>query len=422
MSLPKVLVATLSAPELSRLAIELDRRGALTQYVRPYTNKGRIWERVLERTPRLGSVYRRTLGRRVPPAGLAPGKVIEAGTLPDFAAAGLGRLPLGSAERRHHLVQRMSFATEIAVARAAGRYARGADVVVASYGTGVEGFAAVKRRGGRAVLHYPAAHNRYQRRLMAEDAQHSPEFAAALPDFDAVPEEYERRRERECAEADRILVASSFARQAFVAEGYDPEKIVAIAFGVDSGRFSPPRAPARRERFRVLFVGHIGQRKGVSYLLQGYESFRRADSELQLVGSFVPGAAQAYQRFAGLFEHIPHVPQAQLPDIYRAADVFVLPTLTEGMPLVVLEAMACGLPVIATPSGPGDLIEDGADGFIVPIRDPQAIAEKLEILYRDPQLRATLGRRARDKALRFGWDVYARRAADAVTNFQRPGA
>jgi glycosyltransferase involved in cell wall biosynthesis len=418
MTSPKVLVATLSAPELSRLAIELDRRGALTQYVRPYTNKGRLWERVLERTPKLGSVYRRTLGRRVPPAGLPPAKVIEAGVLHDFAAAGIGRLPLGNEERRHRLVRRMSLAAEIAVARTAGRYARCADVVVASYGTGVEGFVAVKRRGGRAVLHYPAAHDRYQRKLMAEDAELSPEFATALPDFAAVPAEYERRLDRECAEADRILVASSFAKHAFVAEGYDPQKIVAIAFGVDTARFNPPITARRRERFRVLFVGHIGQRKGVSYLLQGYELFRRPDSELHLVGSFVPGAAQAYERFSGSFQHTPHVPQAELPEIYRAADVFVLPTLTEGMPLVVLEAMACGLPVIATPNGPSDLIEDGTDGFIVPIRDPRAIAEKLQILYQDPELRATVGRRAREKALRFGWDVYAGRAADAVTNFQ----
>jgi glycosyltransferase involved in cell wall biosynthesis len=415
---PKVLVATLSAPELSRLAIELDRRGALTQYVRPYTNKGRIWERVLERTPKLGGVYMRTLGRRVPPAGLSVSKVIEAGVLQDFAAAGIGRLPLGSAEHRRRLAQHLSLATEIAVARTARRYARGADVVVASYGTGVESFAAVKRRGGHAVLHYPAAHNRYQRKLMAEDAAVSPDFAAALPDFAAVPAEYERRLERECAEADRILVASSFARQAFVAEDYDPQKVVAIAFGVDAERFSPSLTPAPRDRFRVLFVGHIGQRKGVSYLLQGYKSFRRPDSELHLVGSFVPGAAQAYERFSGLFRHTPHVPQIQLPDIYRAADVFVFPSLTEGMPLVVLEAMASGLPVIATPNGSSDLIEDGTDGFIVPIRDPQAIAARLKILYQDPQLRATMGRKARAKALRFGWDVYAARAADAVINFE----
>ena len=415
---PKVLVATLSAPELSRLAIELDRRGSLTQYILRYTNKGRIWERALARTPRLGRVYMRTLGRRTPPAGLPLAKVIEAGVQHDFAAAAIGRLPFGSSAGRQRFVQQMSLATEIAVARTASRYAQGADVVVASYGTGAEGFAAVKRRGGHAVLHYPAAHNRYQRKLVAEDATVSPAFAAALPDFDAVPAEYQRRVDRECAEADLILVGSSFAKQSFVAEGYDPSKVVSIPFGVDTERFSPSLTSVCRDRFHVLFVGHIGQRKGVSYLLQAYESFRKPDTELHLVGTFVPGAAQAYDRFKGLFRHTPHVPQAQLADFYRAADVFVLPSLTEGMPLVVLEAMATGVPVIATPNGASDLIEDGIDGFIVPVRDPQVIADRLKILYQDPGLRASMGRKARDKALRFGWDVYAGRAADAVTNFE----
>jgi glycosyltransferase involved in cell wall biosynthesis len=416
MNATKVLVATLSAPELSRLAIELDRRGALTHYVRPYTNKGRAWERILEQTPKLGALYKRTLGRRVPPEGLSLARVVEAGVLHDFAAAGIGRLPLGDTEHRRQLALQMSFNTELAVARKASRLSREAEVVVASYGTGVEAFAAIKKSGGRAVLHYPAAHNGYQRKLMSEDALVSPEFAPALPDFDSQPAAYEHRLEQECSAADRILVGSSFAKQAFVAQGYDPNKILAISFGVDTSRFTPAAPQPSRDRFQVLFVGHIGQRKGVSYLLQGYELFRKPDSDLHLVGSFVPGA-EVYDRFRGSFRHTPNVPQTQLADLYRAADVFVLPTLTEGMPLVVLEAMASGLPVIATAHGSSDIIEDGVDGFIVPIRDPAAIAQKLETLYQDPSLRARIGRKAREKALRFGWDVYAARAADAVTSF-----
>lgn len=413
MSSPKVLVANLSAPEISRLAAELARRGALTHYVRPYTNKGRAWERLLERTPMLGRTYMRTLGRRVPPEGLPLRQVVEAGVLHDFAMAGIGRVPLGGVERKRRLARRMQSNAELAIARAASRYAFSADVVVASYGTGVEAFAAIKRRGGRAVLHYPAAHNRYQRKLMAEDAAISPEFARALPNFDAAGPHYERRLDIECERADRILVGSSFARSAFIAEGCDPSKILAIPFGVDTSRFRPPTDARPRERFRALFVGDIGQRKGVSYLLQGYESFRKADTELHIVGALAPGA-EVYDRFRGLYSHTPHTPQAQLADIYREADVFVFPSLTEGMPLVVLEAMASGLPVITTPHGPSDIITEGSDGFLVPIRDPQAIAERLEILYRDPDYRLAMGRRAREKALTFGWDVYAARAAEAV--------
>jgi glycosyltransferase involved in cell wall biosynthesis len=408
-------VANLSAPEITRLAAELARRGALSHYLRPYTNKGRWWERLLERSPLLGKLYGRTLGRRVPPEGLPLDRVVEAGVLEDFALATIGRLPLFGTQRRRRIVQAASFRTELAVGRRAERYARDADVVVASYGTGVEAFRAIKRQGGLAVLNYPIAHNGFQRKFYAQEAALAPEFARALPNLDASPPLYAQRLDEECQEAKFILVGSSFVRDTFVDQGYDVDKIVVIPYGVDSKRFSPAPGPTGlRSRFSALFVGQIGQRKGISYLFQGYEQFRKSDSELKLVGSFVPGS-DVYDRFRHLYSHTPNVPQVELPNIYRQSDVFVFPTLIEGMPLCVLEAMACGLPVIATSHGSGDIISDGEDGFIVPIRDPQAIASRLEVLYRDRALLAAMGQNARRKALSLTWDVYARRSADCVT-------
>jgi glycosyltransferase involved in cell wall biosynthesis len=86
------------------------------------------------------------------------------------------------------------------------------------------------------------------------------------------------------------------------------------------------------------------------------------------------------------------------------------------MPLVVLEAMASGLPVIATEHGSADVLRDGIDGFLVPIRDAQAIADRLERLYRDPELREHMGRNAREQALRHTWSQSSQRACDAVLN------
>jgi glycosyltransferase involved in cell wall biosynthesis len=102
--------------------------------------------------------------------------------------------------------------------------------------------------------------------------------------------------------------------------------------------------------------------------------------------------------------------------LYRESDVFVFPTLLEGMPLVVLEAMACGLPVITTANGPGDIVRDGVDGFIVPARDADVISERLERLYRDPELRATMGRNASARAREFDWPAYTDRAFAALTS------
>jgi glycosyltransferase involved in cell wall biosynthesis len=410
---PSVLLANLSAPELNRLGIELARREVLRHYVRPYANRCRWWERALERAPGIGGTYARTLGRRVPPEGLPLDKVVEAGVAQDFAAALIGRLPLMTSAWRRRAAQQLMFAAERAVARKAAQLTAGVDIVVASYGTGCYAFDAVHRSGGRAVLNYPIAHNRYQARLYAEEAERSPAYAAALPRLERLPAEYSERLERECAMADRILVGSTFVRQSFTELGYDGSKIVVIPYGVDAELFAPRAEPRRDGRFRVLFVGQIGQRKGASYLLEGYRMFRKADTELLLVGGFVAGA-EVYTPFAGTYRHIGNVPQRELPALFHQADVFVFPSLVEGMPLVVLEAMACGVPVITTTHGPGDIVRDGVDGFFVPTCDPEAIAMRLEQLYRDPALRSTMSANARAQALRHTWCRYAQRAADAV--------
>ncbi|MBV8145646.1 MAG: glycosyltransferase family 4 protein [Gammaproteobacteria bacterium] len=415
-----VLVANLGAPEINRLGVELERRGVLTGYVRQYVNKHRGWEKALERAPGLGGLYSHTLGRRTAPAGLPLHKVVEAGVTQDMLAAAVGKLPLVQPRWRSTVTSTLRFAAERAVARVAGQRAVGADVVVASYGTGRYAFETVHRAGGRAVLSYPIAHNAFQRRLYAEEAALHPEFAAALPRIDLLPCEYAERLDIECALADRILVGSSFVRESFVALGHDARKIAVTPYGVDIERFAPHRRRCDGV-FRVLFIGHIGQRKGVGYLLQGYELFRRPDCELHLVGDYVPGH-EVYARYRHLYRHTPNLPQSDLPALFQEADVFVLPTLIEGMPLVVLEAMASGVPVITTTHGPGDVLRDGVDGFFVPIRDNEAIAQRLEHLYRDRGLREHMGRNAREQAARYTWDAYARRAADVVLAETTPEA
>lgn len=407
-----VMVCNLSAPEINRLGVELARRRVLHKYVRPYANMQRWWERAVSRTPGIGPLYGRTLGRRLPPPGLPPDKVIQAGIAEDFAAAVIGRMPFARdwAQRK---VLEMTFAAEHAVARKAGQLAHDASIVVASGGTALPAFKAVHRAGGRAVLNYPIAHNRYQTKFYAEEAEYAPEFAAALPRMEWLPQKYSDQLEQECETADRIMVGSSFARQSFVELGYDAGRIVVNPYGVDSTQFMPRSEPRRDGVFRVLFVGQIGQRKGLSYLFQGYEKFKRPDSELHVVGGYSPGH-EVYARFQGLYRHTPHIPHKDLPSLFREADVFVFPSLVEGLGLVVLEAMACGVPVITTTHGPGDVVRDGLDGFFVPIRDPEAIANRLDQLYRDPSLREQMGRNAREQALRHTWQAYAQRAADAV--------
>ena len=116
----------------------------------------------------------------------------------------------------------------------------------------------------------------------------------------------------------------------------------------------------------------------IAQLLRGYQQFARSDTQLTLVGSIV-GSDAPLQPFADLFEHVPHQTRPALAQRYRSSDVFVFPTLIEGMPLVVLEAMACGRPVVSTELSTGTswVNRHGDTGLVVPPRDPRALAAAL---------------------------------------------
>lgn len=407
------LVVSLSAPELDRLAVELARREALTGFVRRYANQQRWWERTLASLPLFGSAYASTLGRRHPPAGLDGRLVREAGVASDFLRAIVNRAGRSVPALVDGFSKRLLACTESGIARTGGRLAPAAEVVVASYHVAGPAFSRARAAGRRTVLNYPIAHHRWQYRFFAEQARSNPEFAAALPRFGS-QERHGALLDREIELADLILVGSGFVRDTFVSEGVAADKLHVIPYGADAQRFSPGTPAREQDRpFRILFVGQIGERKGVSHLLRAYRQFRKHDTELHLVGDFV-GAGNVYAAFRDLFRHTPNVPQAQLPALFREADVFVLPTLVEGMPMVVLEAMACGLPVIGTPHGPAEVVRDGRDGFIVPVCDSAAILERLERLYADRELCRELGRSARSRAEGWSWQRYARTAADTV--------
>ncbi|MBU2850413.1 glycosyltransferase family 4 protein [Acidithiobacillus ferrivorans] len=410
-----VLVINYTAPELNHLAASLAQQGLLQQYIRPYANQHRAWERVVERLPGFGRLYTKTFGRRTMPSGLTSGDIREAAVWQDIVRA--AALHFGGA-RAKALSEQLHWSIQQRLAAVAGRHARNARVVVGSYQVSHKAFA---RTSGVKVLNYPIAHHRYIQRFVAEERELEPSFAATLPDWSQAPAWQEPELDAECEGADRILVGSTFARNAFMEEGFSAEKMIVIPYGADVERFSPGQFKAKQSTiFRILFVGGIVQRKGVSYLLRAYQRFKGPDTELVLVGSY-PDDLRPFAPFREDFKHISHVPQAALPEIYRNADVFVFPSLLEGMGLVVLEAMATGLPVITTPNGPGDLVRDGVDGFVVPIRDVDAIVEKLEYLRAHPKERLRMGQNARERAKMFTWEHYRAKVTDFIGSLHENG-
>jgi glycosyltransferase involved in cell wall biosynthesis len=228
------------------------------------------------------------------------------------------------------------------------------------------------------------------------------------------------RLDTELSTVSWVFVLSSYQAQTFIDEGVARERLIRMNLGVDVDLFKQSIRDEHRG-FNILFVGQLTQRKGLSYLLHAFTRANISRSQLTLVGRPVGNALSMLEgrpsvRFKG------HVSRQQLPAEYAAADVFVLPSLVEGFPLTALEAMACGLPVIVSENTFGlDVITDGVDGFVVPIRDSDAIAERLLTLAADPELRRKMGEAAARRAQDFSWANYGQRISDAIIRVTKPG-
>jgi glycosyltransferase involved in cell wall biosynthesis len=218
----------------------------------------------------------------------------------------------------------------------------------------------------------------------------------------------ERDRQK-WALSDRVLVPSEYCRASSITLGCDPAKISVVPYGVPEHWFDLQPEP---EPGRILFVGQVGLRKGNHHLAEACRLLEETGLPFECR---VAGPAQvdvSHPLFVGP-TYLGQVPRSHVQEEFRRADVFVLPTLAEGMALVHLEAMACGVPVITTPHC-GSVVRDGVDGFIVPIRDAGSLAERLRLLLEDRVLRRQMGAAAGERAREFTWDRYGERLLEAL--------
>lgn len=218
-------------------------------------------------------------------------------------------------------------------------------------------------------------------------------------------------------QADAITVPSTFARETFLAKGIPDEKLSLVPYGVNIGHFHAVPVP-QDEVFRVLFVGHLSVRKGVHYLLEAFKTASIPNSQLVLVGSLLAESEVLLGKTSAAVEIVGTQPKSQLSYYYSQADVMVFPSIEDGFGYIVGEAMACGCPVIATAhTGGRDFFTDGVEGFIVPIRSPEKIAEKLVWLYEHPEERQNMREAALQRVKSIGgWDSYGEEMLTAFEN------
>jgi glycosyltransferase involved in cell wall biosynthesis len=218
-----------------------------------------------------------------------------------------------------------------------------------------------------------------------------------------VPEEYFRRREQEWALADCVVVNSEFCRQALVRQGVSAEKLVVIPLCYepeDREKAQGGREEVSNARpLKILFLGQVILRKGIQYLMEAAKLLRKENIHFDVVGPIgisdkAVKAAPPNMTFHG------RAGRKRAEAWYQQSDLFVLPTLSDGFAITQIEAMAHGLPVITTPNC-GEIVTDGIDGFIIPVRDAEALAKAFARYVGNPGLLHAQQAAARQKAAQF---------------------
>lgn len=290
------------------------------------------------------------------------------------------------------------------------------DALIGISGSSLRAGALIQRSGGLFICDRGSTHQRYQEQILADEFRR---WGVDTPPSD--PRDT-RREEAIYHQADAITVPSSMAARSFVEMGVPAEKLHVIPYGVRLESFQPTGEPPP-DSFDVLFAGSVGLRKGVPYLLEAFAQLRHPHKRLRIVGAIQEDIRSVLPRLpTDNVEFLGTIPQPELAALMSRSHVLALPSIEEGLALVQAQAMACGCPVLcSTNTGGEDLFTDGVEGFIVPIRDPAALADRLQRLADDPSLQRSM-RAAALQCVRSigGWTEYGDRWERLLTHLLSP--
>jgi glycosyltransferase involved in cell wall biosynthesis len=294
-----------------------------------------------------------------------------------------------------------------------GGYGSNVRAVYAYEDSASDVFEAARELGLRRIYELPIAYWETAQRLLREEAERYPDWEPTLGGTRDSPEKLARKT-RELELAELIVCPSRFVLDSLPEQARAQKQCVCAAFGSPSVAFAQPSTRSGVGPLRVLFAGAMTQRKGLADVFAAVEMLNSDQIELVVMGSLVQPLPWYQERFSE-FTYEPPRPHREFLELMRTCDVLLLPSLVEGRALVQQEAMACGLPIIATRNaGADDLIVDGEAGFLVPIRSPAAVAAKLDWCLKNRASLAGMGIAAQERARQFTWQSYGETVVAAV--------
>jgi glycosyltransferase involved in cell wall biosynthesis len=223
--------------------------------------------------------------------------------------------------------------------------------------------------------------------------------------------------------ADRIIAVSDWVRSDISKYHIDINKMVPVHNGINVNSFKPASEKNVRRKYGInddpmlLFVGRIITQKGINYLIDAMPLIIKDHPDVRLLivgrGNLLEPLKERIRK-SGLEKNVifsGYMTEEMLKEAYGTCDIFVLPSVWEVLPIAILEAMSSSRPVICTNAGGNsELVENGVNGYVVPMRDPPALAESISTLLKDPELMKKMGAASRKKAEEeFDWKLIAAR-------------
>ena len=286
-------------------------------------------------------------------------------------------------------------------AKNSAKYLDDCDIFIGWSNSSLETLIDAKKKGITTVLERGSSHYSYQQNILKEE--YEKQGIKFNPNYHSW-----QRELQEYKLTDYISIPSNFVKKTFIKHGVPEEKLLINPYGVDLTNFK--QIPKEDNIFRIIYAGSGTLQKGYHYLLQAFYELDLPNCELWHLGAIT----EEIKPFLVKYKHSNlilkgHQSQNELYKFYSQGSVFVLPSIQDGFGMVVIQAMACGLPVILSENTAGhDVVKkNGEEGYVIPIQNVEAIKEKILNLYKNQNECEEMGQRAKKRVSnKFLWDNY----------------
>lgn len=285
------------------------------------------------------------------------------------------------------------------------KFINNADIFHVRSGAGQGGaILKAKQAGMKVIVDHSIAHPAYMDKYLAKEYNRNHEkfnLGMSSPLFQYTIKDAEM--------ADCLLVNSNFVKNTFVEFGYSEKKIRIAYLGVRNDFIGLKTSYNYVGKVQLLFTGGFGFRKGGEYLLQALQILEKEKFpfEMKIVGDYTEAKSLLRKYPVKSIQLVGFVPQDDLKDFLKLADIYVFPSLCEGCASSGMEALAAGLPIIATEESGFPIVHD-KDGIIIPSKNTQSIADAIKLLANDEEKRTSLGKNAVHKIQQnYTWEQYA---------------